>query len=187
MTSALKAFWDGTMTPLLNEWASWLTRTILPAYEAVDDILSGRVRCRFDTRGVGPYVEDTTALIATAGELFARGAITRNEYRQAAGMPPIDDGNVYLIPTNVVTEDAATKAITGRTRPLKLPAGQVESFLEAAPVVHNVKAAPKPPQRLTGDVQKYLRDQYREGPPPLAGRQRCRDRGGPAGDRGAAG
>jgi HK97 family phage portal protein len=160
--TALKEFWDGTMSPLLKEWASWLGRSLLINYESVDEVRAGLVRCRFDTAGIGPYADDSAALLEQAADQFARGAITRNEYRAAAGKEPTADGDVYYIPSNVLVEQATKSATRPTSTPRAAPALPDATMprLVPAPAVQRERKATKPPKRVERDVGVYLRDQY---------------------------
>ena len=107
---ALIAFEDGTMAPLLCEWASWITRTLLPYYEDADAIKLGTVRARFDRRGLGSDRAQQRERMEIMSRGVALGTVSRNEWRIGAGLEPKSDGDVYYIPTNAMPEPAATKA-----------------------------------------------------------------------------
>jgi len=173
LTEAWASFWDSTALQLLRSWSEWINWSLLTAYESRDDVLLGNVRCRFDPSGLGPYQEDVDAKVAMFREGYDSGAVKLNELRAVMGLPADPDGDVYKAPPSPpvpwqlppadpqeATGDTESDdgPATGATKRL-IPPGQVESFL-TLPIVHNVKAKPKPTPRLDADVAKYLKDQY---------------------------
>lgn len=76
-----------------------------------------------------------------AKEAFTGGGITRNEYRAVIGQDPADDGNVYLIPANVIetpyrTEqelaEQAIETVTPKPKQDETQEGMPEAEDEAA-------------------------------------------------------
>jgi HK97 family phage portal protein len=157
LEAAWENFWDATAGPLLVEWADWINYALLTQYEDRNDVLLGNVRCRFDTDRVPWFQAKARARIELVTQLYDSGAVTMNELRTTAGLDEHPDGDVFKAPPSPPV-------------PWQLPPAEPQEALsepetaedeeKALPVVHNVKAAPRPPQRLEGDVQKYLRDQY---------------------------
>lgn len=159
--TALQEFWDGTMTPLLKEWASWFDRSLLSLYEPIDDIRAGLVRTRYDTAGIGPYVDDTAALLDQAGELFARGAITRNQYAIRAGFEPTPDGDVYYIPANVTVEQAAAKSTRANSRQINGANGENATMPRLVPPPEREPVQVKARETVTErHVRQYIEGEY---------------------------
>lgn len=153
LKEAWDSFWDATVTPYLNEWAAWLTRTILPAYEDADEIAAGRVRVRFDTTGLGPYQEDVAQKSTIAKDGFDQGVISINETRQAMGYEAVDDPQA---------DEIAALAPEPEPEPELPPA--IESATDAAEdasdQIAEQKAVTVAPSVLERHVAEYLRGEY---------------------------
>jgi hypothetical protein len=77
---------------------SWL----LPLFAGV-----GRrsVRVEWDYSGVPALKESQGALWQRATDAFARGAVTRNDFRAMVGLPSVPGGDVFLTPAGVVPQE----------------------------------------------------------------------------------
>lgn len=156
LKEAWDSFWDATVTPYLNEWASWITRTILPAYEDAQEIAAGRVRARFDTTGLGPYQEDVTQKSAIAKDGFEQGVLSVNERRQAMGYDPIDDP--------AADEIAALQA--PEPEPQELPPAEPAAAEAAADAAEQIGAEGRPlgkaaaPSVLDRHIAAYIVGEY---------------------------
>jgi SPP1 gp7 family putative phage head morphogenesis protein len=167
LDAAWDSYWDATALPLLTEWADWINWSLLTAYEDADDVLLGNVRCRFDVTGIGPFAEDTDGKITLYREAYEAGAVTMNELRTVMGLDEHPDGDVFKAPPQppmpyiTLPPDAGPPAnpegVTSAAEGEALAQEQAEA--KAASIVRSHKAI-EPPQRLTADVSKYLRDQY---------------------------
>jgi len=160
LQEAWASYWDATALPLLKEWQNWIDFALLTQYEDRDDVLLGNVRSRFDPTGIGPYQEDVDAKITLYRDAYDAGAVTMNELRAVMGLAGHPDGDVFkappsppvpwqLPPTDPQEALAATESD--------------EAPIKSLPIVHNVKAKPKPTPRLDADVQKYLKNEYAKG------------------------
>ena len=97
---ARKAFWEDTMVPELR------------MFEAeYQHYLGGNgVFVAFDLSRVPALSLSAAEKRETAGEAFQRAGITRNEYRAALHLDPIEGGDVYLIPFNMTEIPAGVKS-----------------------------------------------------------------------------
>ena len=96
---ARKAFWEDTMVPELR------------MFEAeYQHYLGGNgVFVAFDLSRVPALSLSATEKRETAGEAFQHAGITRNEYRAALHLDPIEGGDVYLVPFNMTEIPAGVK------------------------------------------------------------------------------
>lgn len=90
---ARSAFWEDTISPLLNFLAEVLT-------DGLTEPGDGR-KLRWNTDEVPAFQEDADEREERAGRGLEKGAVTINEYREAAGLERIDDGDVYMMPSGV--------------------------------------------------------------------------------------
>lgn len=90
---ARSAFWEDTATPLLVFLADEFTG-------GLTELSDGR-RCRWNTDEVPALQEDADSREERAGRSLGKGTITINEYREAAGLDPVADGDYYMMPTNI--------------------------------------------------------------------------------------
>lgn len=157
LKEAYKGFWDLTLTPLLKEIAAWITLALLPQFESLDRILSGQVRCRFDTSAVAALQDDEDRKQQRARDNFRSGGITLNEYRAAIGQQADPEGDYYLrllsyapSPAGAAANTTADDVLAGKGRPALLlpPPGR--------------KAAPPASieTRLERALETYLEDEY---------------------------
>lgn len=91
--TAEKAFWKNTVPALLTLLADEFTSGLTEPQD-------GRA-CRWDTDEVPALQEDVDSREQRYGRLLRNGSATINEYREAAGMEPVDDGDLYMLPAGV--------------------------------------------------------------------------------------
>jgi HK97 family phage portal protein len=144
---ARSACWEDSVTPLLvflaDEFSVGLT-----------DIDDAR-ECRWDTDEVPALQEDADTREERAGRSLARGATTLNEYREAAGLEPVPDGNVYFQPTNikVVAEGEIGPAeIPAPLEEFTEPSGDDEEEEETPAVEEETPESPAVDERALRDV-----------------------------------
>lgn len=155
---AYKGFWDLTLLPLFKEITAWITLTLLPQFEPMERILSGQVRCRFDTSAVAALQDDEDRKQERARSNFRAGGITLNEYRAAIGQQADPAGDYYLrllsyapSPAGAAANTTADDVLAGKSRAALLPApGQAQ------------KAGPPRAveDRLERALRTYLEDEY---------------------------
>ena len=92
--SARVTFWQDTATPIMellqDDFTVGLTRDTDPYF------------IRFDTSKVPALQEDAMKIEERAVSALRNGACTINEYREAVGMNRVEDGDVYLQPSNSI-------------------------------------------------------------------------------------
>ncbi len=64
----------------------------------------------WDNSEVPSLREGESARWERATNALARGGITRNDFRQVVGLPPVPNGDVFLTPAGVAEEQAGTDA-----------------------------------------------------------------------------
>jgi hypothetical protein len=102
---------------------------------------------RFDTSEVPALQEDISKRETRAVSSLRNGAITINEYRQIIGLNPVEDGEVFLVPSNSV----------------RVPAGELDEIpdpLEDAIALEEAKSAGEASTPGTNDDKK-------DGDPPV--------------------
>lgn len=109
LKEATPGFWDGTMSPLLKSWRSFLTWRLLPEFEPMDLITGERVRLQYDMSQVAALQEDVDSMHARARESFKVGAITLNELRAKIGEQPDPAGDYYLRGIAQIAEPAGVQ------------------------------------------------------------------------------
>lgn len=96
---ARKAFWEDTMIPTLRMFET----------EYQHYLGDNGVFVAFDLSQVPALSPSATEKRETAGEAFQRAGITRNEYRAALHLDPIEGGDVYIMPFNMAEVPAGVK------------------------------------------------------------------------------
>jgi len=91
--NARKSFHEDTVAPLLTFLADELTAGLTASGDSR--------RVKFDTSNVPALQEDADKKAERAGKAVSRGAATVNDYRDALGLEPVPDGDVYYIPKGV--------------------------------------------------------------------------------------
>jgi len=101
--TARKSFYTETLRPLWAALAGTLTRGLF-RNEGEE-----RLEIRFKLDDIPELQEDVNQRAKRAAELLRGGAITRNEARDMAGLEAVDDGDVYLLPINIVEQPVRSK------------------------------------------------------------------------------
>jgi len=109
--TARRSFYAETLRPLWAALADTLTRGLL-RHEGEE-----RLEIRFRTEDLPELQEDASRRAERASVLLRAGIITRNEARQMAGMEPTPDGDIYLMPINVVEQPIHTAEGQGSEEP----------------------------------------------------------------------
>lgn len=90
--SALRQFWDLTLSPTLARYRQLFDKYFLPEFEGRD--LSGiRVRTFWDLSNVRALQEDLSQTVTRARENFKARLISRNEARSILGLRPVEGGD----------------------------------------------------------------------------------------------
>jgi HK97 family phage portal protein len=87
---ARTAFTRDTLVPLWRATSSEFEA-------ALGGVFGTAVHCRHDLTGVASLQEDTSAVWQRAGQAYARGGITLNEYRRMIGQGDQQGGDIYQI------------------------------------------------------------------------------------------
>jgi HK97 family phage portal protein len=90
---ARSAAWEDTVVPLLN----FLAESLAFALTEPGD----RRSLRWNVDDVPALQEDADDREERSGRILRNGSMTINEYREAAGLDPVDDGDMYMLPQNV--------------------------------------------------------------------------------------
>jgi HK97 family phage portal protein len=98
--TAEKAFWKNTVPALMTLLADEFTAGLTERGE--------KRACRWDTDEVPALQEDVDRREQRYGRLLRNGSVRINEYREAAGLEPIDDGEFYMMPGNVTLVPAGS-------------------------------------------------------------------------------
>jgi len=130
LKEAYAGFWDLTIDPLLGDILSWLTMTLLEAFEGRERVLSEAVRLRWDTSEVAALQEDEDAKHARARENLKAGGILLNEFREIVGLDRDPQGDYYL--RGIAVQPVAWLE-EGETPAGASPSGQGGASVDRAP------------------------------------------------------
>ena len=141
---ARKAFWEQTLMPLQRRVRDTIAAQLLP------DVTDGRgsrnlranVSLRWDNSEVVALRESEQDRWNRATEAFRAGGLTVNDYRAEIGLPDVEGGDVFLMPSGVIA-----------TRDM---AGAVES-LNGRPAAEPVAASAAPELEVKADAPDPLR------------------------------
>jgi HK97 family phage portal protein len=104
---ARQSFYEDTVEPLQAELADAVEHSLLHA----DFDRTGRLGVWFDTSEVSALRPARQARATIAREAFQAGASTQNEYRAQIGLPPAEDGDIYL--RLIAVMPVARRRVTG--------------------------------------------------------------------------
>lgn len=92
------SFWEESMLTEERRYIEPVRMWLAPLYAG-----AGRraMKVRWDNSDVQPLKEATGALWQRNADAFAKGGITQNDFRRAVGLPPVPNGDVFLIPAGV--------------------------------------------------------------------------------------
>ena len=76
-----------------------------------------RIEIRFDLSRIPELQKDLNQRTERAALLLEAGAITRNMALQMAGLEPVDDGDVYLLPADVRVQPMRKNAQADKKSP----------------------------------------------------------------------
>lgn len=123
---ARESFWRETLMPIYRRHADVINLQLAPEFG--DD-----VRVRWDFSTVQALQENVNELHLRTREDFKAGYITVNEARQAIGLSPDSQGDIFLRPLTMISQGAEieeAKAIPeiAISKPLALKAGQNQAM-----------------------------------------------------------
>ena len=104
---AVQSWWNGPLWSLQRRFQNAMSSKLLPYF-----VGAGRrpVMLAWDNSEVPSLREGESARWERATNALARGGITRNDFRQVVGLPPVPNGDVFLTPAGVAEEQAGTDA-----------------------------------------------------------------------------
>ncbi len=112
------SFWEEAMFSEQRRFIQPVRRHMLSKFQGVGRAL---IRADWDNSEVLALKEAEGARWERATNAFARGGITRNDFRQAVGLPSVEGGDVFLIPSGVIEQ--------GVGEPQSTPAAQVAASI----------------------------------------------------------
>ena len=100
---AVQSWWNGPLWSLQRRFQNAFSGKLLPYF-----VGAGRrsVMLDWDNSTVPSLREAESARWERATNALSRGGITRNDFRQVVGLPPVPGGDVFLTPAGVVPEEA---------------------------------------------------------------------------------
>jgi len=104
---AVQSWWNGPLWSLQRRFHNAMSAKLLPYF-----VGAGRrpVMLAWDNSEVPSLREGESARWERATNALARGGITRNDFRQVVGLPPVPNGDVFLTPAGVAEEQAGADA-----------------------------------------------------------------------------
>ena len=100
---AVQSWWNGPLWSLQRRFQNAMSAKLLPYF-----VGAGRrsVMLDWDNSTVPSLREAESARWERATNALSRGGITRNDFRQVVGLPPVPGGDVFLTPAGVSPEEA---------------------------------------------------------------------------------
>jgi len=102
-----KSFWHETILPELRWLEEVLNWNLIPEFP---DAYGKGYWLRFDTSEIVALLEETTTRYERIQKATGGPLLSINEGRSATGLPPIEGGDVVLVPMNMIPLDDLTKA-----------------------------------------------------------------------------
>lgn len=149
--AALQDFWDNKISPELAELREWLTWFVLPEFEDERLIRSGRIRVGYDISQAKFLQEDVDQIHARARANYQAGGWTRNEFREATGLEPVESGDQFRDELMQETRPALAAAVR--------EAEEIElerSALDAKPEQKQIEKRIE--KQSAGEIQEYRRE-----------------------------
>lgn len=153
---AREAFWDEGVNPRLMQFRAKINAQLLPDFDSRKGNLT-----YWDLSGIRALQEDEGAKYTRTLLAFQAGAITRNMWLEENGYDAVEDGKVYLIPTNVKEREEGLTALAAANTPppapvtLLPPANQTPDQLPA-PDATAAKALPAPRAHKSALAAEHL-------------------------------
>ncbi len=106
---AVLSWWHGPLRSLQKRFRDAYHAALVPVFSGV-----GRraVTLAWDSSDVPALREAESARWERATNALARGGITRNDFRRVVGLPPVPNGDVFLTPAGVISEEAGVAGET---------------------------------------------------------------------------
>lgn len=101
---AVESWWQGPLWSLQRKFKDAFSNALLPT-----PVGRKRVMMDWDNSNVPALKESESTKYERATNALSRGGITRNDFRQIVGLPPVPGGDVFLTPAGVVPEDAGVE------------------------------------------------------------------------------
>ncbi len=98
---AVESWWHGPLWSLQRKFQDAFAGALLPT-----PVGRKRVMLGWDNSEVPSLREAESARWERATNALARGGITRNDFRQIVGLPPVPNGDMFLTPAGVEPTDA---------------------------------------------------------------------------------
>jgi HK97 family phage portal protein len=100
---AVDSWWKGPLWSLQKRFQNAMSAKLMPYYAG-----AGRrsIMLDWDNSTVPSLREEESARWERATNALSRGGITRNDFRQVVGLPPVPNGDVFLTPAGVLEEQA---------------------------------------------------------------------------------
>lgn len=152
LKEATPGFWDGTMSPLLKAWRTFLTWRLLPEFVDQEMIFGERVRLQYDMSQVAALQEDVDAMHTRARNAFTAGGITLNEFRARLGEKPDVAGDYYLRTIAQIAEPAGQQPQPATEAPKQRRAMQAKAMRDAT--LRGLE------RRIRQAVRPYLLEQH---------------------------
>lgn len=102
---AVQSWWNGPLWSLQRRFQNAMSSKLLPYF-----VGAGRrsVMLAWDNSEVPSLREEESARWERATNALARGGITRNDFLQVVGLPPVPNGDVFLTPAGVTPEQSGS-------------------------------------------------------------------------------
>jgi HK97 family phage portal protein len=105
---AVESWWNGPLWSLQRKFRDAFSGGLLPT-----QVGRKRVMLAWDNSEVPSLREGESARWERATNALARGGITRNDFREVVGLPPVPNGDVFLTPSGVLAEDSGVEPAGG--------------------------------------------------------------------------
>jgi HK97 family phage portal protein len=146
-----RSLYEETIIPEAEEMARDWTQDILPYFDE-----GNQNEVAFDATAIMALTENALEKIQVANSKLTSGGISLNEYREEIGQKPLENGNVFYIPTSVVqvTADKIGEMQPAQTYP---PFGStIAPPFEAAQLERGITPNPEPARLTQPETPKAL-------------------------------
>lgn len=164
LKEAWASFWDASLTPMFDDWASFLTWNLLTEFVDEELIYAEKIRLAWDFSAVKWLQEDEDAKQARARENFKAGGLTLNQFLETIGEKPDAGGDFRILPFNVITIPAGVTP-TGEPQAPPPPAQEPPKRRLSPQAVKAIVAAQKAGRqtieaRIEKEVAGIIRKHY---------------------------
>jgi HK97 family phage portal protein len=168
--SDLRDFWDNKINPELAQLRQWLTWFILPMFEDIEQIKTGKIEVIFDTSNTAFLQEDVDEIHTRVRDNFKAGLMMLNEARESIGLPPDESAkgqDYYIMPTTFVAVTGERRLEEAESEPEPVPAQLPPANGNGAVPVEEDEEQVAIPRKTLLSAPSFPTKDVKELPPPI--------------------